>query len=76
MATKESRIKQLERWPHFKIAYLRTFAKLLDILSEKEKESKGWYTPEDVLVWWLNEAHPRSQPNKNQLSFIDENTLI
>lgn len=39
---------ELERWPTYKRAYLRAFAKML-----KNQKSRKWKTPDEVLKWWL-----------------------
>ena len=38
----------LERWPTYKRAYLRAFAKML-----KNQKIRKWKTPDEVLKWWL-----------------------
>lgn len=45
--------KGLERWPKYKEAYLRTFAKLIE-LRKKDGIPCSWETAEDVMEWWLS----------------------
>lgn len=45
--------KELERWPKYKEAYLRTFAKLIE-LRKKDGIPCSWETAEDVMEWWLS----------------------
>lgn len=47
--------RAFERWPKYKDAYLKAFAKMV-----KERESRGlmkeptrWHTSEEVMDWWL-----------------------
>ena len=53
MATTPGRLKEFERWPKYKEAYLRAFEKMISIRKEKGKPTE-WETPEDVLEWWLD----------------------
>lgn len=59
-ATLENRIRDLERWPKYKKAYIRAFEKMLEErkkagLIPKTEEYKKWKKGEDVLAWWLQE---------------------
>lgn len=44
----------LERYPKYKEAYLRTFGRMLIIRQEKNLDTE-WITPEEVMNWWLQE---------------------
>lgn len=50
--------KELERWPKYKRAYLRTFQRLLEERERRGKDTE-WETPEDVMQWYLGEATKR-----------------
>ena len=59
MAGRKRMLKELDRWPKFKGAYLRAFARMLERKKEAGQTTtrKGdkctWETPEDVMEWWL-----------------------
>lgn len=42
----------LEKYPKYKRAYLRAFAKLLGNLDDESRRTT-WKTPEDVMEWWI-----------------------
>lgn len=48
MGSTEKRKQEFERWPTYKRAYLRAFAKML-----KNQKIRKWKTPDEVLKWWL-----------------------
>lgn len=50
MAKMERRIKELERYPKIKQAYIRAFDKML---KNGKKEYTTWNTAEDVYNWWI-----------------------
>ena len=51
-----NKVKELERWPKYKQAYLRAFARMLDQIKlrgkRKDKETT-WKNAQDVMDWWL-----------------------
>ncbi|MBO8161368.1 MAG: phosphoadenosine phosphosulfate reductase family protein [Thermosipho sp. (in: Bacteria)] len=46
-------IRDFERWPKFKEAYLRAFKRMLEARKEKGLKTDRWKTPEDVMEWWI-----------------------
>ena len=46
--------EELERYPKYKQAYMRAFARMLE---ESHKRGVGttWQTAEDVMTWWLRQ---------------------
>ena len=56
MASTQQRIKQFERYPKYKTAYLHAFDKML---TEREKRGLtnkcGWKNADDVMQWWLQD---------------------
>lgn len=57
MAGTQQRIKELERYPKYKLAYLRAFDKML---IEREKRgltnNRGWKNADGVMQWWLQDG--------------------
>jgi len=53
MATKSRRLIELSRWPKYKNAYLRSFARMLDARKKRGKPEGDWKTPQDVYDWWI-----------------------
>ena len=49
------REKEFERWPKYKMAYMKAFEKMIERNKADGIESKGWETAEDVMAWWLRE---------------------
>ena len=49
--------RQFERWPKYRMAYIRAFDAML-----KERKKGGlettWKTPEEVMSWWLGKESP------------------
>ncbi len=48
-----NRAAELEEYPKYKAAYLRTFARMLVKRREAGLACKLWNTPEEVMGWWL-----------------------
>jgi phosphoadenosine phosphosulfate reductase len=61
-----SRVRDFERWPNFKKAYLRAFGKMLVAKQARGKPFKEGETPEEVFEWWINE---KSSVDENQMLF-------
>lgn len=51
MAPTKQREEEFERWAGFKRAYIKTFDKMLENMTDKQNVS--WKTGEDVFNWWL-----------------------
>lgn len=46
--------EELERYPAFKRAYMKSFEKMLQVREENGIETTNWNTPEDVMKWWVS----------------------
>lgn len=53
LASKRKRLREAERWPQYKQAYLNTFERML---AERERKGKKtqWKDADDVYRWWLD----------------------
>jgi len=51
MANKKERLKQFERYPKIKEAYIRAFDRML---LQRKKKPTEWKTGEEVYKWWLS----------------------
>jgi phosphoadenosine phosphosulfate reductase len=52
MAGREGRLREFDRWPKFRTAYLKTFDAMLKL---RPKDIPGtWRTAEEVFQWWIN----------------------
>ncbi len=51
------RIRDFERWPQFKKAFLWAFGKMIDARVARGKPFENWNTAEEVFAWWM-----RSEP--------------
>lgn len=45
--------EEFERWPKYKAAYLRAFAKMLENRKKENIQTDAWKTPEEVMEWFL-----------------------
>lgn len=43
--------EELERWPKYKMAYIKAFQRMIDKYDDKRKTE--WKTGEDVMAWWV-----------------------
>lgn len=52
LAGHKKMIKDFERWPAYRKAYIRAFE---EIIAERKRRGKNcrWQTGEDVMNWWL-----------------------
>lgn len=57
-------IKQFERYPKYKDAYMRAFNRMLAVIQSRGKES-DWKNAEDVYNWWIN-LHITRPTKKNK----------
>ena len=53
MASREEKIKDFERYPKFKDAYIRAFDRMLDN-RKKSGLTTEWATGEEVMEWWIS----------------------
>lgn len=61
---------ELERYPKYKKAYIRTFTRMLQSrsLSVERTENTKWQTAEDVYDWWLYGNRKSEEVIKGQIS--------
>ena len=50
----KNRIKEFERYPKIRQAYIRAFKRMTDARREAGLEVK-WQTGEEVMTWWMEE---------------------
>ena len=67
------RIKEFERYPHFKKMYLKAFEKCVEVRKEKGKTimdeyATKWSSGQAMFDWWMNAKHE----NKDQQCFMFE----
>lgn len=68
----KKRWREFARYPKYKDAYIRTFAKMLEYRKAcGNKEVAGWKTPESVFQWWMED-----QCMEGQISMIIEGNEI
>lgn len=62
MGGRKSMLAEFARYPKYKSAYLRAFAKMLDERQKKELATPtNWETGEDVMRWWIQDPNPKEQ---------------
>lgn len=61
--------EEFEKYPTYKRAYLRAFAKMLETRKEKGCKTE-WETPEEVMEWWLSGKADKEL--EGQLSLFDD----
>ncbi len=55
MQGKHGMLRDFEKWPKYKINYLKAFGRMLEERKRKGlNEGKDWETPEDVFNWWVH----------------------
>jgi len=68
----KKRWREFSRYPKYKDAYIRTFAKMLEYRKVcGNKEVAGWKTPEGVFQWWMED-----QSMEGQMSMVIEGNEI
>ena len=65
MGNKAQRLQQFERWPKYKVLYLKAFAKMLECRGYREGLPN---TPEEVFGAWLEETWKCSDEPRDQIS--------
>ena len=55
------RIRDFERWPKFKAAYIRAFDRYLIRRVEKGNPLTTWQTGQDVFDWWMQDKNMDKQ---------------
>jgi phosphoadenosine phosphosulfate reductase len=56
MSGRKGMLKEFERWPKYRDAYLRAFGRMIAARRAKGKDldaNSGWNTPEEVMDWWI-----------------------
>jgi phosphoadenosine phosphosulfate reductase len=67
VARKNVRIREFKLYPAYERAYLRTFAKMLEVIKRKGvKTDAAWKDAEGVMQWWLDRDY-----NPDQLSIFE-----
>lgn len=68
----KNRWREFSRYPQYKDAYIRTFAKMLAYREAcGNKDVIGWKTPEGVFDWWMED-----QSLEGQVSMVIEGNII
>ena len=56
------------KYPTYKRAYLRAFAKAIENRKKAGLEIKdGWETPEKMMEWWLSDRSKTDEPIDGQI---------
>lgn len=53
LASPAEREREFERWPKYRDAYMRAFAKMLEHRKERGLDTQ-WETPDEVFDWWMS----------------------
>jgi len=69
MMGRKGQLKDFEKWPNFKKAYLRAFEKILAVRRERNLKTE-WQTAKDIMDWWLRDLRKKKDPN--QLMFFSD----
>ena len=64
MAGKNGMEREFQRWPKYKQAYLRAFARMIE-RCKGEGKPVSWATPEEVMTWWVNGARDTRDPDQS-----------
>jgi phosphoadenosine phosphosulfate reductase len=67
MATMNTRIREFKAYPAYERAYLRAFAKMLEVRKRKGRDSRLWKDAESVMRWWMDAKY-----DPDQLSIYEE----
>ena len=69
---RKNRWREFARYPQYKDAYIRAFAKMLAYREAcGNKDVIGWKTPEGVFDWWMED-----QSMEGQVSMVIEGNVI
>lgn len=60
-------VREFERWPKYRDAYLRAFGRMLRERERRGLETKLWDTPEDVMQWWIYGREHQEDPDQGVL---------
>ena len=61
-ASFRSRMREFERYPGYKNAYIRTFERMVQARREAGKTDGNWSCGEKVFQWWILENTTRTEP--------------
>ena len=53
MTGKKTLLEEFERWPHFKMLYIKAFSKMIEKRRIDDLKTDSWNTGEDVFDWWI-----------------------
>lgn len=68
MGGRKTRLREFERWPRYKAAYLRAFDRMIEARRERGLETK-WETADEVFDWWMEN---KVDPNQMRIELEDE----
>ena len=51
----KSRYAEFERWPKYRLNYVKAFDRMLDNIRANGETETSWKTGEDVFRWWMGE---------------------
>lgn len=65
MGSKKQQEKEFERWPKYKISYLKSFEKMLIARENEKYQNYLWPDAEAVYNWWISDK-PKLRINEGQ----------
>jgi len=69
---RQKRLRDFERWPTYKKAYLTAFKKMIDENKKSGRVMKlDWKSPQDVFDWWMDDREGDDKHDENQCSLFD-----
>ena len=66
MGGRKSMLREFERWPRYKAAYIRAFDRMLEVRRERGLDTK-WESGQDVFDWW---TEGKTDPNQMAFDFL------
>lgn len=74
MSGREGMLKDFERWPKYRAAYLRSLGRMIQARKERGLPTQ-WNTPEEVMDWWI---YAQGKGGKGDLceGFADQTVLF
>jgi phosphoadenosine phosphosulfate reductase len=71
MAGREGRLREFERYPKYKLNYIKAFNRML---AARDSPTTTWKSGQDVFDWWVS---PKAeQIDENQLRLFDEDESV
>ena len=74
MASSQEKAFQFERYPKFKVNYIKAFDRMIATRKEQDMPVDLWRTGEDVFNWWVSPAAEKIDPD--QLGLFDEEESV